>query len=427
MKHLKQSLTVALILVILFFVFFMLSVPYYSGDVKNHVFWGSSILYEGPAGFYGRDMQGWSYPNYPPVSMLSFAASVWTYHSTKDLFFTLNAYPFFPSNLIHWIEADNVYISFLKIPAILPFILSGAFVFAFGKLLKKSFKQSLIYMFLFLFNPGLMYLAILWGQNDFAQILFILGAFYLLLKEQYLLSYIFAGLAILSKQTVLVAWGIFLITVYKLKWIPKALTALLVCAVVIWLSYLPFNVTGIIWPFTYYNETLKSTGFLVADNAINFWGMYSGYNQLDAGQKDFLLTYEHWGFVLFGILFLPLLFKYLKTKFSPELLFYFLFMTSITYFFIFTRMHERYLFFGVVFAHMLLMTNKKYWYNLLFFTILYFLNLYRGLYQPDFPILPELLKNVTFLNLLVICYLLLVTYNYYYFMFKLKGAKNENH
>lgn len=425
MKALNQKIIVSLILVVLFFAFFLLSVPYYSGDVRNHIFWGKLILDEGPAGFYQKDMDIWSYPNYPPVSMLSFAAAVWLYEQTDSLFWALNNLPLFPSSLIPWLESPNVEIAFLKIPAIIPFILSGAFIFAFSRLFNKTFRQSLLQMILFLLNPGFIYLAVIWGQNDFAQILFILGAFYFLLIDRNMLSYIFAGLAILSKQTVLIIWGLFLITVFKTKWIPQSLLALAVSLIVLWLLYNPFNINGPLWPFTYYNETLKSTGFLVADNAINIWGLYSGYDQLDAGQKDFIITYEHWGFVLFAVMFLPLLFKFLETKFSPELLFYFLFISSIVYFFVFTRMHERYLFFGVVFAQLLFIVKRKYWPNLLFFSILYFLNLYRGLLQPDFPYLVDLLKNRLFLNSLVVVYFAFIIYNYYCYMFKLKSVSNE--
>lgn len=425
MKLLNQKIVVGTILLILFFVFFLLSVPYYSGDVRNHIFWGKLILDEGPAGFYQKDMDIWSYPNYPPVSMLSFAAAVWIYERTNSFFWALNNLPLFPSSLIPWLESPNVYIAFLKIPAIIPFLLSGAFIFSFSRFFKKNLKQSLLQMLLFLINPGFIYLAVIWGQNDFAQILFILGAFYFLLADKNILAYLFAALSILSKQTVLIIWGLFIITVFKIKWIPQSLLALLVSLLVIWLLYLPFNISGPSWPFAYYNETLKSTGFLVADNAINIWGMYSDYDQLDAGQNDFIFTYEYWGFILFAITFLPLLFKFLKTKFSAELLFYFLFMSSIIYFFVFTRMHERYLFFGVVFAHLLFIVKRKYWPNLFFFSGLYFINLYRGLLQPDFPYLVDLLKNRFFLNWLVVVYFAFIIYNYYCYMFKLKSNSNE--
>lgn len=408
---------------LLFIIFFLISIPHYSGDVKNHVVWGKSILNEGTKGFYSLEFKEFSFPNYPPLSMLSFAFSVWFYEFSRSSFLNLNSYPIFPSGLIPWIEHENVYISFLKIPAILPFILTGVLIYFFGKLFKQSQKKSLVFALLFLFNPGLFYLSVIWGQNDFMQVFFILGAFYFLLKEKFILSYIFAAFSILSKQTVLMLWGLFLVTVYKKHDLTKSVFALLTSIILFWLVFLPFNNSSVIWPFTFYNETLsKSTGFLVSDNAINFWGAYSNFKQLDASGQVLLLTYERWGFLAFVLSVLPLFYKYLKTKFSNGLLIKFLFLCSITYFFVLTRMHERYLFFGVVFAHLLFMLNRKYWFNLVFFSLFYFINLYRGLYLPDLPLLSMLVKNEIFLISLVVVYFLILAYNYYNFMLK---SKNE--
>lgn len=408
--------------IFLFVIFFLLSVPEFSGDVKNHIVWGESILTGGTKGFYGREFKDYSFPNYPPLSMLSFAGSVWLYRFTSELFFNLNAYPVFPSELIPWIENENVKISFLKIPAIVPFILTGWIIYFFGLFFKKNKKQSFLFTLLFIFNPGLFYLSVVWGQNDFMQVFFILGAFYLLLKERFMLSYFFAGFSILSKQTVLMLWGLFLITVYKNNGFAKSKLALVASLIIFWLAYLPFNNSSFSWPFTFYNETLsKSTGFLVSDNAINFWGVYSGFKQLDASIKFLSLSYEKWGFLVFGVLILPLLYKYLKTKFSINLMLRFLFISSIAYFFILTRMHERYLFFGVIFAHLLTMLSIKYWYSLVFFSGFYFINLYRGLYLPDIAFLTPLVENELFLTILAIGYLLLLGYNYYLFMFKLSN------
>lgn len=422
MSKTKKILSGIILSIILFKIFFLLSIPQFSGDVKNHIIWGESILNQGALGFYGREFKDYSFPNYPPLSMLSFAGSVWLYRFSSELFANLNVYPIFPSQLIPWIENENVKISFLKIPAILPFILTGWIIYFFGLLFKRDKKQSFLFALLFLFNPGLFYLSVVWGQNDFMQVFFILGAFYLLLKQHFLLSFFFAGFSILSKQTVLMLWGLFLITVYKTNGSSKSFFALIVSTLVFWLAYLPFNNSSFIWPFAFYNETLsKSTGFLVSDNAINFWGVYSGFRQLDASIKFLSLSYEKWGFLVFAILIIPLLYKYLKTKFSKNLLLQFLFISSITYFFILTRMHERYLFFGVIFAHLLTMLNKKYWYNLVFFSGFYFINLYRGLYLPDIAFLTPLVKNELFLTILATGYFLLLGYNYYIFMFKLSN------
>ena len=45
------------------FVYIILSFPYFSGDVKNHIVWGTSILDEGTSGFYQREFHNFSFPN----------------------------------------------------------------------------------------------------------------------------------------------------------------------------------------------------------------------------------------------------------------------------------------------------------------------------------------------------------------------------
>lgn len=412
------------ILVFFFVVFFLISIPYYSGDVENHVIWGRSILEEGTKGFYGRYFHNYSFPNYPPISMLSFAAAVGFYDWVREIALFFDNYQAFPSVFVKWIDSDNLLISFLKIPAILPFVLSGLVISYFGKLFKKNYYQSLLYSTIFLLNPSLIYLAVVWGQNDFTQVLFILSAFLLLLNNFFNWSIFFASFSILSKQTTLIVWGVFLVTVFKLKGLSKAASGLILTALLIWVFYLPFNNSNLLWPFSFYNESLKTTGLLVSDNAINFWGLLSRFRNTDAQEVVLNLKLEHWGFIFFLALFIPLLAKYLTSKFSYTLLFYFLFLTSITYFFALTRMHERYLIFGVVFAHMLAMLNRKYRYNLVFFSALLLLNMYKGLLVPDIPVLVDLLNSVTFLSILGIAYLVILSFNYYYFMYRLKDEKD---
>lgn len=417
-----KSVFVIILFFVFFIIFFLLSVPYYSGDVKNHIVWGRSILKEGPKGFYGRTFHDYSFPNYPPVSMLSFAGSVWLFDSSKDLIAALDTIPAFPSIFVKWINNENVEVSFLKIPAILPFVLSGLVIFYFGKLFRKDFKESCFYVLLFILNPAFVYLSVVWGQNDFAQVLFILTAILFLLKDNFYPAIIFAAFSVLSKQTVLMVWGLFILTVLKLYGVLKVSVGFVISVILLWLMYLPFNEKSLTWPFSFYNQTLRTTGLLVADNAINYWGLLSRFRQSDS-QEIIFLKLEYWGFLFFAVLFLPVLYKYLKTKFSKELLIYFLFMASIIYFFTLTRMHERYIIFAVVFAHILTMINKKYWFNLTFFSLLLLLNMYKGLLMPDIPALAEALKSVTFLSILGVGYLIVLVVNYYYF-FRLKNEKD---
>lgn len=412
------------ILILSFIIFFLISIPYYSGDVENHIIWGRSILNEGPGGFYARDFHNYSVPNYPPISMFSFAFSVAFYDFVRGILLFFDNFDIFPSSLVKVIDSDNLLISFLKIPAILPFILSGLVIFYFGKLFKKKFNESLVFALLFLLNPSFIYLAVIWGQNDFTQVLFILGAFLLLLNNSVSWSIVFASLSILSKQTALLIWGLFLITIFKLKGTQKTLTGLITAAILIWIFYIPFNNSNVLWPFTFYNESLRTTGLLVSDNAINFWGLLARFQNADAQQVIFNLKLEYWGYLFFLILFLPLLIKYLTSKFSNKLLVYFLSLTSIIYFFTLTRMHERYLIYGVVFAHVLVMINRKYWPNLVFFSLLMLVNLYRGLFMPNIPLLVDLVNSSVVLNTLGISYFVIIIVNYYYFMYRLKDEKD---
>lgn len=410
-------------LVILFVVFFLISIPFFSGDIGNHVIWGRSILNEGAKGFYGREFRDISVPNYPPISMFSFAAAVVLFEWTKNLIVAMNQYPLFPSIFVYWINYENVQISFLKIPAILPFILSGAVIFYFGKMFKESDRQSYINMLFFLLNPAFVYLAVIWGQNDFTQVLFILLAVYFFIKEIFYQMAVFAGFSILSKQTALMIWGLILLVSFRAFGLAKAVGVFLTSVFLIWVFYLPFNKSDWLWPFSFYTETLRTTGLLVSDNAINFWGVLSRFRPADS-QEIIFIKLEYWGFLFFAVLFLPVLYKFFKTRFSTERFIYLLFMASIIYFFTLTRMHERYLIFGVVFAQLLAMLNKKYLYNLIFFSLLFFLNLYKGLLIPDMELLRESLSSAGFLSILGITYLIILSFNYYYFMYTLKDEKD---
>jgi len=410
----------SLLFFIFFTIYFLISLPYYSGDVINYIVWGESILKQSPIGFYDRYFHDFSFPNYPPISMLLFAFCVWLYDLVfRAVHYLNNVLPIFPSFLVPLIEWENTKISFLKLPAIIPSIGIAVWFYLILNQLKKelSRKTKLFHIVLFLINPAIIYLAAIWGQNDLQQNLFILFAFYFLLRKKLWVSAVFGALAILSKQTILVIWAIYMLTFLKLYKFKKTFIGGLITLVVLYLFYLPFNNHGLLWPFEFYIKTLSvSTGFLVSDNAINLWGTLFNFQPVDAAQTVFLFSWERWGFMLFLISFLPLAYIFWKKQFNIERLFQFLFVTSLCYFFVLTRMHERYLIPAVIFSAVLAVINKRYWLNYLFFSMLFFINLYKGLYQPDIPLLTILVKNNIFLNLLVIIYALFLVYNYYLFL-----------
>jgi hypothetical protein len=85
-------------LLIAFMIYFLISLPIYSGDVKNHVAWGQSLLELGPYNFFDRTFPGYSFPTYPPLIMISFALSWGIYQLAMGATYFLNSFlPIFPS------------------------------------------------------------------------------------------------------------------------------------------------------------------------------------------------------------------------------------------------------------------------------------------------------------------------------------------
>jgi hypothetical protein len=420
-------------LLIAFVVYFLISLPIYSGDVKNHVAWGQSLLEQGPYGFFDRTFPGYSFPTYPPLIMFSFAISWWLYQFKLGAIYFLNsAVPIFPSPLVHWMEWENVWISFLKLPGLI-----GAIAFA-GVLpwvLKKSgetlaIKNKYLIAFLLLINPAVIYVASVWGQTDLIQNLFLVLALGFTFNKKFWWAFIFAGIALMTKHTILLLWGVYMFYLLKEFGIKRTIQAVVVSLVIFYLSYLPFHSPSLIWPLQFYYSNFTLVDFGVAENALNMWGAIIDFGM--APSSTFAgISYDLWGYILFTIFVLPITILFYLKKTTKYQLFQYLFLISGFYFFFFTRMHERYMIPVVLFATILVCFKQRKmlmvsdWINLIFFTFLHFINVYRGLFQPTIPVIYDLTKSNQFLLWLVIGYGLLLLYNYTLFLKELVRAQRR--
>lgn len=411
-------------LLIAFVIYFLVSLPIYSGDVKNHVAWGQSLLELGPYNFFDRTFPGYSFPTYPPLIMVSFALSWGIYQIALWLTYTLNTIlPIFPSPLVHWMEWENVWISFLKLPGLL-----GAIAFA-GVLpwvLKKTgetlvFKNKYVLAFLLLVNPAVIYIASVWGQTDLIQNLFLLLALGFTFAKRFWWAFIFAGIALMTKHTILLLWGVYMFYLFKEFGLKQSLKAFGFSLLIFYLSYLPFHSPSLIWPLQFYYSNFTLVDFGIAENALNFWGAVINFGMQPS--SHFLgLSYDAWGYSLFSLFILPVTILFYLKKTTKYQLFYYLFLFSGFYFFFFTRMHERYMIPVVLFATVLVCFKQKrllmvgMWINLIFFTFLHFINVYRGLLQPKIPVIYDLTISNSFLFLLVVGYGVLLLYNYTTFL-----------
>lgn len=427
LKPIPKLLIKILICVVLFKFYFLISLFDYSGDVKNHVAWGKSIVEFGTYEFYSRTFPGFSFPTYPSFIMLFFGFCYFIYQFTvSGIWFLNNTIGFFPSPLVHFFEWENVLISYLKIPGFLGTILSGWVIYKFFELFKKNqIKKKIIITALFLFNPAVLYITSVWGQTDLLQYGFILLALYLLFKEKFWWAVFAGSLALLSKNTAIILWGVFILTLLWQKGFKKAVQAILGTILIFYLFYMPFHSLSFTWPIAFYIESFSIVNFLLHENAINLWAYISNFQSVDSTQRFLIFSYDLWGQLLFGLISAPLTILLLWRKLKYETFFHYLFIISITYFFFLTRMHERYLIPAVMFGAITIFFGKKYYLSYLFISGLHFINLYRGLFVPSNDFLSMLGRNITFLNGLVIVYGAIIVFNVYLFIKNVTLIKDE--
>lgn len=399
-----------------FLLLFWLAIPYYSGDVKNHFVWAQSILEYGAFGFYERDFPGFAFPNYPPVAMFLFTISLATYYWIKDLVFFLNSnLGIFPSNLIYFFEWENTKIAFLKLPAIISNISIAIFLYLLFPYTNKkpNRKLKILVLALFLFNPATIYLSSVWGQIDLLPIGFIMFSILLLKRKKIFWAGLLFSLALLSKQTSVIFLPVFLVWILKDFGVRKVFLFFLVNVFSIMLFYLPFHRPSLFWLLDLFRKNFDFVAHSVNENAINFWGFV--YNFDRASDESFfgILTFQQWGYLLFFVLMIFPGIVFLKRKTTLNGLFIFLTIVSLSYFFFFTRMHERYLIPTIVFLSYMSFVNKIFLRILVFFSLLHFINLYRGLLQPDIAILNSMIDSLLFLKVLVIGYFALLIYTLY--------------
>lgn len=408
----------------LFLFYFLVSIPYYSGDIKNHLAWAKNIDSQGLYGFYEREIKDIAFPNYPPLSMLMFYLSWKLYQLTLLVVTLLNSYlGIFPSNLIYFFKWENVEIAFLKMPAILATLMIAWCIYLLNKaFFKKSKKYLLLTLSFFLFNPATIYLTSVWGQIDLLPSSFLLFAIFFLFKSNIYLSLILGSLSLLTKQTVIIFWIVYAILVLKKFGIKYISLGIIFSIVIFYVFYLPFHTFSLTWPFELYMKNFSLVAFSTGENAINFWGYLSNFARQSDLNKFLFLTYQQWGYILFGLQLVVVLFLFYFSKFTYKRLFFSLGIITISYFFFLTRMHERYLIPAVAFFGILALLEKRFLISLIIFSSINFINLYRGLFQPDIIILKTLTNSIFFLKILFWTYLFLLIYNYYVFI---KDFKNE--
>lgn len=395
----------------------------YGFDVNNHIVWAEDLWRRGFSGFYETRSSmafGTDYPNYPPFAQLIFYLVYPLQVISHAIIWWFNiSFPPFPSNLIFFIETKTFLAGMFKLPGIFTDIGIAYVVYLYAKRIAPKDKSvRLIASSLVLFNPAFFFTSALWGQIDSIPILFVLISFYFaLFSEWYLVSGILFLLSFLVKPTTLVflpIYAIFFLVKFKFQ---KTIKTLIVTLVIFWVAFFPFFKLGNIltYPFVTYIDAIlaKQSLLFVTNGAFNFWVLITQLR----GIKDtvpflFSISYRMWGIIFTSILYIILIYRFVKKEANPKKFFQVSLLTAFTAFIFLTKMHERYLMLPLSMLLLLYIVEKKYLVFFLLLSVLSFLNLYHSWAVPKIePFIkliqsPELTMSVSLINTSLLVYLL---------------------
>ncbi len=347
-------------------------------DLNNHSDWGIRFFEYRASRFYSPETNVWSFtwPNQPPGSIYMFAGVRKLFEFVFNVFWLINVkIPAFPSIIVSYFET-NLYPALLKLPAILS---DFGIAYLIYKMCGKKWASVV-----WLLNPLVWYNSAVWGQYDAVINFLALLSFYLLTKKKLILGALFLALSLFTKASLLIfapIWIIYSLTQkYKTSEFVKALTITLI---VIVLLTLPFsNGNPIIWLYELYQKKVFTQQLhVITANAFNLWAGVAGIHERPDTLPFLGLTYQLWGYILFALVYIPLLFRVAKND-NVKTLVWMLALAAFASFTLLTNMHERYLY--PLFPYLTILLGLglvKHWYYWLI-TIISLLGMYNFWFTP---------------------------------------------
>jgi dolichyl-phosphate-mannose-protein mannosyltransferase len=301
----------------------------YDTDVNTFMAWADHAAANGLHGLYADENY---FLDYPPGYMYVLYL-IGVIHHTFGL---------------EWGSDSSLLI--LKMPAMLADLILSYLLFNLARGLGNlSNMQSIGIAFLYAFNPAVWLNSAIWGQIDAFFMLFALGTFFLQQKGKLVRASALLALAILLKPQALLFGPFILIDVLRRRNMRLFTKCLLTGILTMIVITLPFREGfGYGWLSELYLNTLASYPY-ASLNAFNLLSLLGG-NFIESSEKVFGISYAAIGWFLMGAALLYTCLLYVKSKARPGALMYmgFLFITAV--FVCSTKMHERYLYYGLILA-----------------------------------------------------------------------------
>lgn len=267
-----------------------------------------------------------------------YSDQIWTNYTPGFLYFL--AFLGFIKTFFH-INA-NIFYLILKLPSIIAEMALGMFIYQI--ISKKSIIWARVASILVLFNPAFIFNSSIWGQIDGLFSLLLMLSIYFLNRQKLMPASMCLGLSFLIKPqaiAILPVFGLFLVKNPSMnKFFKLAIPAL----IAIFLLSLPFFITspflGLVQLFSKMSSDYPQTSLF----AYNFWGAFGFWindNTIWNG-----LSYQQHGYILLASYWMIISYLYFNRKLS---LYAMATLSALGFFFLPTRVHERYLYPGIIF------------------------------------------------------------------------------
>ncbi len=293
--------------------------PGFFVDTNTFFAWSIRVLETGFGGFYSAD--------------------VWTSYTPGMI------YVFYLLGMLKviFLPNDAQYYIILKLPSIFADLVLSYFVYK--QLLKTSGKHIAFYGLAFcLFNPVLIFNASIWGAYDGLMTLFLFLSIYYLNQKKLISSSIYLGLSLLIKpQAIALApvFGLYILKNFSIKTVVKLALPALLTIIILSVPYFPNSpIFGVFDLIIKMSQDYKANSLF----AYNTWGSFGFW--IDDSTNLWFLPYRIWGIILFGSFWIYFYLIFYKKKLD---VFLFSSLAFLFFFFLPTRVHERYLFSAIPF------------------------------------------------------------------------------
>lgn len=370
----KDFLIITLILLGLALRLLLIQIPGFKFDVDDWFSWSNRLVEVGFSKFYSPQVFSDYAPGY--MYILKILGLIKSLLNINDKSFYL----------------------LLKLPAILA---DGFLALVVYKELSKITNKfySTTGTLLIIFNPALIFNSTIWGQIDSIPTLFLIFSVIYLKNKKLILSSLILGIDFLIKPQVLAILPVFILFFIKNFSLKNSIKLILPFAIIVIILSLPFFPNQPIGRLFSLIQKSANQYPYTSLFAYNFWGVVGFWISDNHIFKT--LTYQSWGYILLLSYWIFIGYLFIKNKLS---LFSLATLSMLSFFFIPTRIHERYLypaialliFLSAVYKSRLLLTLS------LILSLIHFINLYYVYvyYNEIYLQLPKVLYNPIFYNLL---------------------------